>query len=62
MLKQSIRRLALRLTILVVMVGALAWPSSGSSQLECFFTFDPDTGQCVYICCAGSNCNASSCE
>ena len=35
-------------------------PNLGS-HWECFYTFDPDTGQCAYVCCSGSYCVVDGC-
>ena len=69
MLNHHARRLTVRLMILFVMVAALLWLSpnlvgrkaQASGPAGCFVTFDPETGQCVYLCCDASYCTASEC-
>lgn len=41
--------------------AALTLSPNVNSRRGCVVTFDPDTGQCVWVCCYGGYCTWSEC-
>jgi hypothetical protein len=62
MLKRLTRKL-ITLSVLVVALAAVSSaPASATSfNWECYQALDPNTGECVIICCDGSWCDGTPC-